>query len=79
MKIVKNIFSAFFLTLVNGVIVFAANPSAMPTPTLDDDDPTRPDPPGGAIDHGIVILVVIALLLGIYVIYKYNLKRKASM
>jgi hypothetical protein len=35
-----------------------------------------PPPPGLPIDENIMILVVIALLFGIYIIYKHSVKRK---
>ena len=75
MKIVKNLFLAFFLTLVNGFSVFAVNPTPDPPMTARG----TPKPPGANIDQDIMFLLVFALLFGIYVIYRYNLKRKASI
>lgn len=38
-----------------------------------------PSPPGLPIDENISVLVIMAILFGIYIIYKYQLKTKAPM
>jgi len=38
-----------------------------------------PPPPGLAIDENIFILVLIALFMGIYIIYSFELKQKTPM
>ncbi|MBC7749672.1 MAG: hypothetical protein H7Z76_14055 [Methylotenera sp.] len=38
-----------------------------------------PPPPGLAIDENIFILLLIALFMGIYIIYSFKLKQKTPM
>jgi hypothetical protein len=38
-----------------------------------------PSPPGLPIDENISILIILAILFGIYIIYKYQLKTKAPI
>jgi hypothetical protein len=64
----KFYFLIFFLFGVSRAI---AQP---PSPT-----PPPPPPPGLAIDENIFILLSIAILFGVYIIYKNNLKRKSSI
>jgi len=78
MKMISKIAIVFLLGIVN---VFAA--SAPPTPaasTAKTAGVSGPDPqPDLPIDSNLWLLAIAALLLGIYVIYKYRLNTKASM
>ena len=38
-----------------------------------------PSPPGLPIDENISVLIIMAILLGIYIIYKHQLKTKAPI
>jgi ABC-type antimicrobial peptide transport system permease subunit len=42
-------------------------------------DGLPPSPPGTPIDENLIILLIIALLFGIYVIYKDRLKTKSPI
>ena len=53
---------------------FAGNAGGPPAPSPTGKKP--PPPPGLPIDENIMILVVIALLFGMYIIYKHSVKRK---
>jgi len=74
MKIIKTIFVAIFLTLINVSAVMAATPPAPMAPSA-----VPPPPPGGAIDQNLFLLLIVALFFGVYTIYTYTIKRKASM
>lgn len=76
MKIVRKLLSAFFLTLV--CITNLKAGGSLPPPETNKAAADVPEPPAD-IDQGIMFLLVFALLFGIYTIYRYNLKRKASM
>lgn len=41
--------------------------------------PTPPPPPGLPADNGIVVLLIISVLYGIYRIYKFNLNKKTQL
>ena len=38
-----------------------------------------PSPPGLPIDENISVLIIMAILLGIYIIYRHQLKTKAPI
>jgi hypothetical protein len=38
-----------------------------------------PSPPGTPIDENLIILLIVALLFGIYIIYKDKLKTKSTI
>ncbi len=73
MKVIKTVYFAFFLTLINVCSVFAADPPAL-------DDPTDPplEPPGVPIDSYVLVLIIVALMLGVFVIHNDKIK-KASV
>jgi hypothetical protein len=75
MKVVSDKFFLLLVFLLGTMYAFAGNPDGPPVPS-----PTGkkkpPPPPGLPIDENIMILVVIALLFGIYIIYKQSVKRK---
>jgi hypothetical protein len=73
MKIIAN--KLFFVTiyLLGVTIAFAApNP---PSPGAK----RPPSPPGLPIDENISMVLAIAILFGIYIIYRYQLKTKAPI
>lgn len=76
---IKTIFFAFLFTLINlSVTIAAPGPAnAPPAPTAQGTAP--PNPPNTDINQNILFLLVAALIFGAYTIYRYNLKRKASM
>ncbi len=72
----KNILRNFFILVIT--LLGVMNVSAIPTP------PTPgakkpPPPPGLPIDDNIFILLMTGILLGIYIVYKYQLKTKAPI
>lgn len=76
MKMISKIAIVFLLGIVN---VFAA--SAPPTPAASTaKSAAGPEPqPDLPIDSNLSFLLIAALLLGIYIIYKHRLNTKASM
>jgi len=79
MKMISKIAIVFLLGIVN---VFAASPPPTPASTAKSTNSlVGPPDPELPIDSNLLFLVIAAVLLGIYVIYKYNhrLNTKASM
>lgn len=74
MKIIVN---KFLMTLI--CLMGISNAFAKPNPPA----PTfkkPPPPPGLPIDENIYVFLLIAVLFGIYIIYKHNIKnRKTSV
>jgi hypothetical protein len=70
MKIIAN---RFFVTMIYllGVSIAFAKPYP-PSPGYK----RPPPPPGLPIDENLFIVLILAVLFGIYVIYKYQLKTK---
>jgi hypothetical protein len=67
-----------FLMLFNMVNAFAA--SAPPLPTGKTANTNGVPPPDKVpIDSSLTILIIVALILGIYVIYRHKLYTKASI
>jgi hypothetical protein len=75
MKVVSDKFFLLLVFLLGTMYAFAGNADGPPAPS-----PTGkkkpPPPPGLPIDENIMILVVIAILFGMYIIYKHSVKRK---
>ena len=69
MKITKTLFLVIFITLINVSNVLAQPP----------EPEVPPPPPEGAIDQNLIILLVVALGLGMYTIFKYKDIKKASI
>jgi hypothetical protein len=68
MKIIANKFFINLICLLGVSLAFAGpNP---PAPT----HKRPPPPPGLPIDENIFIIVLFAILFGIYIIYRHNLK-----
>lgn len=72
----KNIANKFLIIMIClfGVLEASATPSP-PSPGAR----KPPPPPGLPIDENLYIVFIIALLLGIYIIYKYQLKQKTPI
>jgi hypothetical protein len=70
MRALQNKFYFLIFFLSGTLSVVAQDPPPPPPP---------PPPPGLAIDENIFILLSIAILFGVYIIYKNNLKRKSSI
>jgi hypothetical protein len=75
MKTLSDKFHLLIFFLIGTSFAIAGNPANPPPP-----DPTGrrrpPPPPGLDIDQHIFILFSVAILFGIYIIYRNNLKRK---
>lgn len=73
MKTIAN--KLFFVTIyLFGVTIAFATPKP-PAPGYK----KPPSPPGLPIDENILALIILAILLGIYIIYKHQLKTKAPI
>jgi hypothetical protein len=77
MKILPNKFYLFIAFLFGKFYVIAAI-QAPPTPNpMGRRRP--PPPPGLPIDENIFILIIIALLFGVYIVYSHRLKTKTPI
>lgn len=77
MKTISKIAIVFLLGIVN---VFAESAPPIPASTAKNAGVQGPDPqPDLPIDSNLWFLLIAALLLGIYIIYKHRLNTKASM
>ncbi len=71
MKFVPNCILILMAILVSFVDANAA-PNGPPPPS--------PDPPPGApIDSGLIVLLIVALIYGIFKVYEFNNNRKTSL
>ena len=77
MNILPNKFYLFIAFLFGTFFAIAGNP-ALPEPNLSGRR-KPPPPPGLPIDENIFILIIIALIFGIYVIYCHKLKTKTPI
>ena len=73
MKFIANKY-LFILTYLIGTSNTLAKPNP-PAPTFK----KPPPPPGLPIDENLYVLLVIAVLFGIYIIYRHNLKTKTPI
>jgi len=73
MKTIASKFIFVTLYLLGVTIAFAA--PKPPPPNYK----KPPSPPGLPIDENISVLVIMALLFGIYMIYRHQLKTKAPI
>jgi hypothetical protein len=76
MKIESNKFYFLAFSLFGIMNIFAADP---PTPSPFGRRRLPPPPPGLPIDENIFILMIIAILFGIYIIYSFKLKTKTPI
>ncbi|EIA09228.1 hypothetical protein [Flavobacterium frigoris] len=70
----KYYFLAFFLFGVLSAFADGPDPPPPAPPP-----PPPPPPPGLAVDENIFVLLSIAILFGIYIIYKNNIKLKSPI
>jgi hypothetical protein len=77
MRIFINIFFVVVLFLLDIVGVMAGPNPPVPSPRKKGGGP--PPNPGLPIDQDLVILLIIAVLFGVYVIYKHQLKQKTPV
>ena len=73
MKIIAN---KLFIIVIYFISIFYAFAGPHPPPPT---GKKPPPPPGLPIDENILILVMIAVLFGIYIIYNYNVKAKTPI
>ena len=70
-------------SIVNKIVVVflfgVVNVLAAPGPPVPTGKKKPPPPPGLPIDQGLVLLLILALLLGIYVIYTHRLNKKTPV
>jgi F0F1-type ATP synthase membrane subunit a len=76
---IKTVFFVCFLTLLNLSSIIAAPVTPPPAPMSANAVNAPVNPPTSDINQNIVLLLVCALIFGMHTIYKYNLKRKASI
>lgn len=72
MKTIKTVFFTFCLTLMTGFSALAQTPP-IPEPP---DDPTDPDIV--PIDDHLVFLAIVAVVLGITIIYRNKIKKASA-
>jgi hypothetical protein len=75
MKIESNKFYFLIIFLFGIMSAFAQTPP-VPSPT---GRRRPPPPPGLPIDENVFILIIIAVLFGIYIIYDFKLKTKTPI
>ena len=75
MKTIVHRFFVLIITLLGVMSAFAAPGGGPPAPGAK----KPPPPPGLPIDDNILVLFVIAILFGIYIICRYQLKAKAPI
>ena len=76
MRILPNKFYAFIAFLFGTLYAIAQSSPSPPNPF---GRRKPPPPPGLPIDENICILIIIALIFGMYVIYSHKLKTKAPI
>jgi hypothetical protein len=78
MKTLSCKFFTLFIVLFGMMDVYAGKGAGPPAPTAKGVSLAAgpPPPPGTPIDENIFILFSAAVLLGIYIIYRNNLKKK---
>ena len=79
MKVAPKILFSLTLFLFCAVDVIAKATPPAPSRTGKAAAEPPPPPPGLSIDQGVVVLVIVALLYGIYCIYSFRKKVKASV
>ena len=75
MKFFKIVFFSVMIFVLGIFNAFAAD-IVPPSPTA---RRKPPPPPGLPIDENILILMLVALLFGIYIIYRFKLKQKTPI
>lgn len=72
MRIIPNKISSVLVMLFTCVFSYAA-PGGTPPP------PTPPPPPGLPVDGGIMVLLFVSVLYGLYKIYQLNINKKTPV
>lgn len=72
----KNILNKFLIIIVT--LFSVMNVFAVPNPPAPNAK-KPPPPPGLPIDDNISVLLIMGMLLGVYIMYKYQLKTKAPI
>lgn len=67
----KNI-NLSLLVMLTALSTYASPPEAPPQPFA----PLTPPPPGLPIDGGVLLLVAVAIVYGVYALKKFNLQSK---
>jgi hypothetical protein len=75
MKVIKKVFFTKILFMLGVFDALADGPPA-PSPT---GRRLPPPPPGLPIDENIFVLMMTAILFGIYIIYRFKLKTKTPI
>lgn len=78
MKVALNIFYVLIVFLFCTMEVIAKATPPAPTGKINN-GPAPPPPPGLSIDKGVAVLVIVALLYGIYCIYCHRKNVKISI
>jgi hypothetical protein len=79
MKVVSDKFSLLLVFLLGTMYAFAGNADGPPAPSPNGRLPPPPPSVAAPIDENIVILMIMALLFGIYIIYIDALKTKTPI
>lgn len=80
MRIVSNKYFVLIAFLLGVLHDMAAGPKAPPEPDANAVVAMEgPQPPGFSIDENIFVLLIVALFLGTYIVYKHKLKIKTPM
>jgi hypothetical protein len=73
----KRLLSSFFTLFIFLLVIYGSYAGNSINPPSPNPTGKKPPPPKGlSIDEDVFILFIIAILLGIYIIYKNNLKAK---
>ena len=64
------------ITLLALILIPMAGCFAAPN---DPPPPTPPPPPGLPVDSGIVALLIVSVIYGLYKVYKFNLNKKTQL
>lgn len=76
MKITKKIIGSLLVFFMGIMGMAAETPPPQPMRGL---QPPPPPPPGLSIDDNIYILLIIALLFGVYIVYESKFKTKTPI
>ena len=79
MKITIKILLVLIVFIFGVTKVFADVPTEPPAPMTNANGAPVVTPPGLPIDENIPLFVIIAILLGLYIIYNHNLKTKTPI
>lgn len=75
MKIIIHRFFAIWMCLLSVSVAFAGSPK----PPAPNQKTALPPPPGQPIDENIYLMLFLAVLFGLYMIYRYQLNKKTPI